>query len=510
MSLNLLLDMAVSMTPDRVAVGDLTFAELQARVGASAALLVESGAGSVAYLGQSGPAFHIALFAAARAGLVFAPLNFRLARGQLQDLLAQLPDPLVVVDDRYADDVAEQPRTWSSASLLQAAGPGPERPAPDGGPAVLLFTSGTTAAPKGVLLRHSHLLSYVLETVELGSAGEDEMTLVSVPPYHIAGVGSVLTNTYAGRRVAHLPEFSPEAWLDVVRSQQVTSAMVVPTMLARVVQSLEGGPASVPSLRSLAYGGGRMPAPVIEAALRAFPETAFVNAYGLTETSSTIALLDDADHRASLLSDDPAVRPRLSSVGRLLPGVEGQVRDPEGLVLPVGEVGELYVRGPQVSGEYLGTGARLDPEGWFPTRDLARLDAAGYLFLEGRSDDVIIRGGENIAPAEVEDVLLRHPDVGEVVVIGVPDAEWGERLVAVVVPATARAPEPQTLRDFVRERLRGSRTPDEVVFRGELPVTATGKVLRRVLVAELGSGSQGKLSKVDGPTGADLPCCLDP
>ena len=268
-----------------------------------------------------------------------------------------------------------------------------------------------------------------------------------------------------------------------------TSAMVVPTMLARIVEHLDGGPADRPTLASIAYGGARMPAPVLESALRAFPTTAFTNAYGLTETSSTIAVLGPEDHRAAVESADPMVRGRLASAGRLVPGLEAQIRADDDTVLPPGKVGELWVRGAQVSGEYRDTASVLDQQGWFPTRDLARLDQDGYLYLEGRTDDIVIRGGENIAPAEVEDALLRHPAVAEAAVVGLPDDEWGQRLVAaVVLRADAQADE-QTLRTHVRRLLRGSRTPDDVVFRTALPQTPTGKVIRRRLVNELGASA---------------------
>jgi acyl-CoA synthetase (AMP-forming)/AMP-acid ligase II len=219
--------------------------------------------------------------------------------------------------------------------------------------------------------------------------------------------------------------------------------------------------------------------------LRAFPATGFVNAYGLTETASTITLLSPEDHRAAVGSAEPHVRARLSSVGRPVPGVQAQVRAADGTVLGPGQTGELWVRGEQVSGEYRDEGTALDEAGWFPTRDRARIDADGYVYLDGRADDTIIRGGENISPAEIEEVLLTHPAVRDAVVVGVPDEEWGERLVAVVVPAGPDTPEPDVLRAHVRQRLRGSRTPDEVVFRAGLPVTPMGKVLRRQLVREL-------------------------
>ena len=168
-----------------------------------------------------------------------------------------------------------------------------------------------------------------------------------------------------------------------------------------------------------------------------------------------------------------------------MPGVEGQIRDEAGAVLPAGQGGQLWVRGSQVSGEYLGSGSVLDDQGWFHTRDQGWFDADGYLFISGRTDDTIIRGGENIAPAEIEDVLITHPQVKEVAVIGIPDEEWGTRIVAVIVPEPGCGLGSDTVRDYARARLRGSRTPDEVVFRTELPHTPTGKLIRRDLVRDV-------------------------
>jgi acyl-CoA synthetase (AMP-forming)/AMP-acid ligase II len=182
---------------------------------------------------------------------------------------------------------------------------------------------------------------------------------------------------------------------------------------------------------------------------------------------------------------DDAVARRLGSVGRPVPDIEVQIRAEDGTVLGPGETGELFVRGPQVSGRYAEIGSVLDALGWFPTRDVATLDEDGYLFIGGRSDDTIIRGGENIAPSEIEDVLVEHPDVREVVVVGLDDAEWGQIIVAVIVPEAGAAPTPEQLRDFTRATLRGSRTPDRIVFREELPTTPTGKVLRREILDDL-------------------------
>lgn len=486
MGIGMLLDMAVAAHPDRVAVGSAhgdgaayTYADLARVADAGARLLHDAKARHVVYVGVNGPLFPALLFAAARAGLPLTPLNYRLSPGQLRELIDGLEDPVVVADDAYREAAAApgatvlSGRDWLAAASAPGAVGWAEPADDDHASAVVLFTSGTTSRPKGVVLRHEHLVGYVLQTVEFGAADAADALLVSVPPYHIAGVGGVLSNVFAGRRMVHLADFDAARWLDLVRAEGVTQAMLVPTMLARVVGHLDGRAAEVPTLRALAYGGARMPETVLVRALEAFPGAGFTNAYGLTETSSTIAVLGPEEHREALASADPAVRARLRSAGRLVPGVEGEVRD-----------GELWVRGPQVSGEYLGAGSVLDPDGWFPTRDRASIDADGYVFVEGRADDTIIRGGENIAPAEIEDVLVRHPGVAEAAVVGTPDEQWGQRITAVVVPHGAPVGA-EELRAFVREHLRGSRTPDEVVFRAELPYTPTGKLLRRTLVAEL-------------------------
>jgi acyl-CoA synthetase (AMP-forming)/AMP-acid ligase II len=257
-------------------------------------------------------------------------------------------------------------------------------------------------------------------------------------------------------------------------------------MLARIVDALgDASDAGLPHLRALSYGGGKMPQSVIERAMKLFPDTAFTNAYGLTETSSTIAILGPEEHRAAAASDDPAVRRRLVSVGRPLPSVEVTIRDDEGRVLGPGERGEIHVRGEQVSGEYLGRGSRLDAAGWFPTRDGGSMDADGFLFLEGRIDDIIVRGGENISPGEVEDVLLGHPAVADAAVVGVRSEQWGEDVAAAVVVRDGHSATAAELYEFVKQRLRSSRAPERVEFCDELPYNETGKLLRRRVRSEI-------------------------
>jgi acyl-CoA synthetase (AMP-forming)/AMP-acid ligase II len=269
-----------------------------------------------------------------------------------------------------------------------------------------------------------------------------------------------------------------------VRAEGVTHAMVVPTMLNRILDVIEADGEGLPTLRALSYGGGPMPVPVIERAMGLLPEVGYVNAYGLTETSSTIALLGPDDHRAAIASDDPEVRARLGSVGQPLPSVEVTIRDPLGNELPTGERGEIWVRGEQVSGEYLNRDDDRS-EGWFNTRDAGHLDDEGFLFVHGRLDDVIVRGGENLSPGEIEAVLLEHPAVAEAAVVGVPDTEWGEKVVAAVVLNDGASVAEAELQDHVRSRLRSTRTPEQIDIRDELPYNETGKLLRRVLKTEL-------------------------
>ena len=489
MRLTLLLDMAADGFGDRVLTGrrsgGITAAGLAQRSHSGAALLRERAADALVYLDVNGPAFPVALFAAARAGVPLVPLNYRLGQRQLDALLARHPKALGIAGhgalghfERTGLD-AMTAGAWLEETRADR-GEVSETPAAEENPvAVVIYTSGTTSEPKGVLLRHENLVSYVLGSVEFGSAGDTEAALVSVPPYHIAAVANVITNLYAGRRTLVLEAFTPGEWLRTVREEEVTSAMVVPTMLARIIDSAEDR--SVPSLRSLSYGGAPMPAALIERALREWPGIDFVNAYGLTETSSTVALLGPGDHRAALASDDPAVRVRLSSVGKALPGIELEIRGSIGEVLGPGQAGRICVRGGQVAGEYAGLGPAVDDRGFFDTRDVGYLDADGYLFVSGRADDTIIRGAENIAPAEIEDVLLRHPAVLDAVVFGVPDSEWGQRIEAAVVPRAGADVDLAELRDFTMQALRSSKTPDRFWLLEALPRTETGKLLRRMV-----------------------------
>lgn len=502
MHLSSFVEMVESGFDDRVLLGD----QKSRITGTEFGFLVRLGAtqvhdkySSIIYVGENHALLPVALFAAAWAGVPFVPVNYRLEDRQLHSLIERYPNSLVLTDPLtsarltgFSPTVFEE---WlSELSTIDLEEVGPTEPAEnDDDVAVVLFTSGTTSEPKSALLRHRHLMAYLLGSVEFGSAEESEAVLVSVPPYHVAGIANMLSNLFSGRRLVYLTSFSAQEWLSRVAEEKVTHAMVVPTMLARIVERLDGEVMTTSTLRTLSYGGAKVSERGIRQALEAFPNTGFVNAYGLTETASTIAVLGPDDHRDALTSDDPKIQRRLSSVGQVLPMIEIEIRDEHERVVAAGESGLIYLRGEQVSGEYAGV-SLLDGDGWFCTRDQGSIDVDGYLYIEGRVDDTIIRGGENIAPAEIETVILAHPGIAEACVVGLPDDEWGQRIVAVVVCSEDHSVDVKDLQDSVRDVLRGSKTPEEIIIRDSLPHTETGKMLRRVVQSELAARQGGTTS----------------
>jgi acyl-CoA synthetase (AMP-forming)/AMP-acid ligase II len=495
MNIMMLLEMAAGGFGDRVGLGSRadgrTYAELFDQAGRAGHHFAGSGAERVSLVDISSPALPVALFGAAWAGLPFVPLNYRLTDEELHGLASQVAPSVTICNSETAARMGdiEQIELFDRHDFLDHVGGSGDKAgewSADGEDiAILLYTSGTTGAPKAAVLRQRHLVSYIIASVEFMGAGEEEATLISVPPYHVAGMAGILSSIYAGRRIVQLPAFDAAEWVDLANREGVTHAMVVPTMLTRIVDHLVTTGTSIPTLRAVSYGGGKMPATVIGQALDLFPDTNFVNAYGLTETSSTIAVLGPDEHRDAHASTDPLVRRRLGSAGLPIPGIEVSIRDEAGEPIEAGVSGEIWVRGEQVSGEYVGIESRLTPDGWFPTHDGGWFDDVGYLFVEGRIDDIIIRGGENISPGEIEETLRAHDCVADVAALGLPDRQWGERIACVVVLLEGRRVEPEELREFAKAELRSSRTPEVIEFRAELPYNDTGKLLRRQLRLEL-------------------------
>ena len=445
-----------------------------------------------------------AYYAAAAIGAVFVPLNYRAKPPELEYMIETAGIKVLLVGGRYVPVVAElRARLASVRSFVALDGPQPgmallddliaaasddfdEAPIDDDDTTILMYTSGTTSRPKGVMLSHNDFTAYVCGTVELADGTPRGTALLSAPLYHIAGATNIMTSLFAGRRLVVLPQFEPTAWLEAVEREGVTHAFVVPTMMKQLLDHPQFGRYNLRSLQNLSYGGAAMPFPVIRRAIELFPESVgFVNAFGQTETTSTLTVLGPEDHR--LDGSPEAVErnlKRLASIGRPLPDVQVKVVDDAGAELPAGEVGELWVFTPRTMKGYAGSDGGVSTPaqaGWLPTRDMGWIDAEGYIFLAGRKDDMIIRGGENIAPAEVEAILQSHAAVDEVAVFGLPSVEWGQIVAAAVVVRPGATTTAEELSEHCRARLASFKKPELIRIVPELPRNPLGKILRKEL-----------------------------
>jgi acyl-CoA synthetase (AMP-forming)/AMP-acid ligase II len=449
----------------------------------------------------------IAYYATAAAGAVFVPLNYRAKPPELEHMIGTASIKLLFVGDRYAPVVETlKPRLPSVETCvdldgsragmlpfeeLRAMGEGgfEEIEVDDDDVTILMYTSGTTSLPKGVMLTYNDFTAYVCGNVELADGTPRGTALLAAPLYHIAGATNIMTALFTGRRLVVLEQFEPRRWLEAVERERVTHAFVVPTMMKHLIDHPDFARFDLSSLQNLSYGGAAMPFPVIRRAIEMFPKSVgFVNAFGQTETTSTLTILGPDDHR---LDGPPAEvernLKRLVSIGRPLPDVAVKVVDETGRDLAHGEVGELWVKTDRTMKGYADkSGGVSSPEhdGWLPTRDMGWIDPDGYIYLAGRKDDMIIRGGENISPAEVEATLYAHPGVEEVAVIGVPDEEWGQRVAAFVVARPGSQLNEGVLAEFCRARLASFKKPEIFRFVAELPKNPMGKILKKDLREE--------------------------
>jgi long-chain acyl-CoA synthetase len=483
---------------DRVALlhGDrhITYAELDERSNRLARALLASGVGKgsrVAYLDRTSPEVIELLFAVSKIGAVLVPLNWRLAPRELNVILEDAQPPVLIAGGTYAAVardlvgalsptpelvvVTEGYEEWLAAH--EPADPG-ERGDPDD-VVLQMYTSGTTGVPKGVLTTHRNLAA-AAETSPHWEFDSRSISLTALPMFHIGGIGWAFLGLWNGAMTILVNEFVPEAILDVIERQRVTNAVLVPTMLQMLTAVPGAGDRDYSVLRSIAYGASPITTPVLKATLRTF-RCSLYGIYGLTESTGGVLQLDPADH-----DPDGPREHLLRSAGKPLPWVELRIADPEtGRELGPREVGEVWLRAPNVMAGYFNrpdeTAAALPGDGWLRTGDGGYLDEEGYLFLTDRIKDMIVSGGENVYPVEVEEALAQHPDVVEVAVIGVPDARWGEAVKALVVVRPGSAPEPEELIAFARVRLAGYKLPRSVDFVDELPRTPSGKVLKRQL-----------------------------
>lgn len=509
MNLAMLLDIPASIVPDtpalvgRGTVGDEEedFSVLRDRAGRAAGLLASLGAGPgdrVGIFATNNPAYVEALWGISILGAVAVPMNCRAKAPEVAHLVADSGSRVLFSESRYEpvlagavpDGVPVVHLDGDYAERRDAAQPVEVvADVEDDEVAVILYTSGTTSLPKGVMLTHAALTGYVINRTECADGTERGTTVLAAPLHHVAAVSSLISSTYAGRTVVVLPQFDAAAWLDAVERHRVTNAFLVPTMLARVTAQPDLAGRDLSSLELVTYGAAPMPPSVIRRALEVFPPTvAFSGAYGQTETTSTVTVLGPDDHRMEGSAEEiDRKRRRLASVGKAVADVELRVVDGSGAPVPSGEVGEVQIRTFRAMSGYWGansgaTGKTVDDEGWVHTGDLGYLDEDGYLFLGGRAGDLIIRGGENISPEDVEAAIYEHPDVSEAGVVGVPDEEWGETVAVAVVPRPGSALDAQALREFCSERLPGYKRPEQVVVVESLPRTSTGKLLRRELL----------------------------
>jgi acyl-CoA synthetase (AMP-forming)/AMP-acid ligase II len=473
---------------------------------------VRPGSG-VAIMSTNHPVWLEAFLACSRLGAQLVGLNYRAKEGELRGMFDQADVSVTFVEPRYVDLIRAVGDVRSTGVLVQLGDRVDELVAyedllsadvngseylqglaePEAMTrAFMLFTSGTTSAPKPVVVTNRDVTAYIATFAELPDLSQPrDVSLVSAPLYHIAGLFSMLTSVYGGRKLVLLPQFERDAWLRAVGEHGVTHGFVVPTMLNQLISHPQLDTFDLSSLTRISYGAAPMPRNVIELALERLPAgIGFSNAYGQTETFGTVTVLGPDDHRIEGTPEEIVEkRRRLGSVGRATPGVRIKICAEDGSELPPGEVGEVWVG--RMSAD------APEPRAWTRTGDVGHLDESGYLFLAARLSDLIIRGGENIAPAEIEAVLAAHQAVDDVAVLGVPDPEWGEAIMAFVVSEDGEATSEEELIEWVRQRVATYKKPEAIRFIDAIPRTATGKTDRREL-ARLAAESSARSERLAG------------
>ena len=500
-----------AIVPDRDAVifddEHISFEDLQGRVNRLANALAEKGVGQgdrLAIMQVNGIHGIVLYFAAAKLDAIYVPINFRAKTEELGQMVSIAQPSMLFLGQRYVDlaptsgegalpperivilDGPAQGRMLSYEQLTYGSTEDelhiPE--AEDNDTTVIMFTAGTTGVPKGVMLTHESFSSFLLATVNPADPDDEESNLLTVPLYHIAGLQAALAAVYGGRTLVVMRQFDPLEWLTVAQTHQVNRAMLVPTMLKRVMDHPQFHEFDLSSLNVITYGAAPMPMEVIRQAIDEFPAARFINAFGQTETASTITMLPPDDH---VLEGSPGEiekkLKRLTSIGIPLEDVDVQIVDEDGGQVPQGGIGEIVARGSRMMAGYWQQEAATQDairSGWIYTGDLGYQDEDDYIYLSGRAKDFIKRGGEMISPEEVEQVLMSHPQVEDAAVIGVVDVEWGEEVRALVVRKSSEVNE-AVLEEYCQERLASFKRPRSVVFVDELPRNVMGKVLKRDL-----------------------------
>jgi long-chain acyl-CoA synthetase len=485
-----------------------TYAEANQRINNLANALSDLGIGKgdrIGILQVNSNQYIEAYFAAARLGAIFVPLNFRAKGDELTHMINNAEAKLLFVGARYLEMVGEISSRLTTVrhticlDKQQDEFPFYEElikiPASeeiivdidDEDVTILMYTAGTTGRPKGVPLKHSGFASYILDNVEPADPVEEERNLLTVPLYHVAGMQAVLSAVYGGRTLILMRQFEAKEWMRTVQDEKAMRAMLVPTMLKWVIDDPDFSQYDLSSLSVITYGAAPMPFPVIKKAIENMPWVRFINAFGQTETASTITSLGPEDHiiEGSEAEKEKKLKRLAASIGKPLADVEIKIVDAEGNSLPPESVGEILAKGPRIMTGYWGdeekTSQVMTADGWLRTGDKGWKDDEGYVYLAGRGDDMIIRGGENISPEEIEDVLHAHPEVEEAAVIAVPDPDWGQEPRAIIALKKNAAAGADDIMEFCRSRLAGFKRPRSIVFIDQLPRNQMGKVLKKEL-----------------------------
>lgn len=448
----------------------------------------------VAILAENHPEYVMAYYGVPLAGMALTFVNYRLGGREIAAILDDARPSVVIVEEKYLDHVpdsyarvvidADVPGTTRFAELLDA--PDDEPDADDAALAWLIYTSGTTGMPKGAMLSHRNVVAAVVNAGVSWERPEGRaISLMPWPLCHIAGYTVLINHLYAATIVL-MRRYDPETFLADIERHGVTDITGAPTMLSMLLRSPEIERRDTSTVRRVGYGAAPMPVEVLRRAMKRFPNARFQTGFGMTELAGNVMVHTADDHIAAVEGRTDL----LASIGKPMPLSAVRIVDAEGNDVPVGEVGEFVIRGEQVAMAYWerpDATAEAFRDGWFHSGDLAKRDADGYFYIVDRLKDMILTGGENVYSREVEDVLYAHPVVAEAAVIGEPDEEWGELVVAMIqpVPGADRPPEREII-DFCRDRLAGFKRPRRVVYVDELPRNAAGKILKRELRTLLG------------------------
>ncbi|MGY8665229.1 fatty acid--CoA ligase [Bradyrhizobium sp. UFLA05-109] len=466
----------------------------------------------IAYLGKNSDIYFELLMGAMKAGVVMAPVNWRLAGPEVAFIVEDCKAPVLFVGPEFITLVRQigdkLPNVRSVITTEGGALEWPDftawRDAQEGNDpnvpinakdiAIQLYTSGTTGKPKGAMLSHANFLNLVqsgteAEKPEWNRWTTDDVSLVAMPIFHIGGSGWGVVGLYHGARGVIAREFDPTKVLDFFEQSGITKLFMVPAAMQFVVRQPRAKTVDFSRLKYMLYGASPIPAALLRECIEVF-KCGFVQMYGMTETTGTIVALPPEDHIEGL--------ERMRSAGKALPGVEIAILDADGKPLPPRQVGEIATRsGSNMAGYWNlpeATAATLRADGWLRTGDAGYLDEDGYLYIHDRIKDMIISGGENIYPAEVESALCDHPDVAEAAVIGVPDDKWGEAVKAIVVMKPGKEAEATDIINFIRERIAGFKTPKSVEFVPALPRNPSGKILRRQLREPYWAGKERRVN----------------